>query len=68
VIIVYGGLKTHKVRVEESTRCFQYTASPERDKPRSLREDGFAGTGHTLLRRHKAAFPTNDCFAGTNIT
>ena len=28
VIIVYGGLKTHKVRVEENTRCFQYTASP----------------------------------------
>jgi hypothetical protein len=31
-------------------------ASPERDKPRSLRKDGFAGTG-------RAAFPTNDGFA-----
>jgi len=37
------------VRVEESTRCFQYTASPERDKPRSLRKDGFAGTGQAAF-------------------
>gem|GEM_PF-5503239 len=40
-------------------------ASPERDipccagtGPRSLRKDGFAGTGHTLLRRHRAALIT----------
>jgi len=64
----HGGLKTHKVRIDESSRCFQSRptndgfagtnvspyekmATPERDKPRSLRKDGCAGTG-------QAAFPT----------
>ena len=51
VVNVNGGLKTHNVRVEVSTRCFQYTASSERDEPRSLRKNGYAGTGRALRKR-----------------
>ncbi len=51
---LHGGLKTNNVRVEESTRCFQYTASPVQT---SRPKDGYAGTG-------QAAFPTNDGIAG----
>jgi|GEM_PF-1892554 len=35
----------------DKPRSIRMMASPERDKPRSLRKDGFAGTG-------RAAFPT----------
>ncbi|GEM_PF-3372612 len=52
VVVVIGGLRGCNITVTPMSQPPQYTASPERDKPRSLRKDGFAGTG-------QATFPTN---------
>ncbi len=49
VVVVVGGLRGCNITV---TPMLQ----PPQSRPTN---DGFAGTGHTLLRRHRAAFPTN---------
>ena len=73
VVNVNGGLKTHNVRVEVSTRCFQYTASSERGEPRSLRKRWLRWNGTSHVPYGIMASPERDAprslrnngFAGT---
>jgi|GEM_PF-1892555 len=67
----HGGLKTHKVRIDESSRCFQYTASPvqtSRPTKRWLRRNGTSRVPYGKMAAPERGKPRSlrkDGFAGT---